>query len=108
MRQDGFHALFSRSDNPWDELFTPGQSTLHVEVVTKSGRRFRYNLSDYRFGPDLTLDEARRLAERIASEKYKHSEWDRQHPRVAAEAEIADAVYDLILKAIDRMQTTDE
>src|SRR5437762_2555380 len=104
MRQDGFYALFPRSDSAWGRLFGPGRSAVHVDVKLRSGRRFRYNFSDYRFGPNLTPDQARLLAERIAREKYRDCDWDRNHPRVAAEAEIAEAVYELILEAVDRMR----
>jgi hypothetical protein len=85
-------------------MFVSGRSRLHIEVTLRSGRRFRYDLSDYRFGPELTEMQARILAEQIAAEKYKYAEWDRDHPRVLAEAEIADSLYGMIMKAVGNMQ----
>lgn len=104
MRQDGFYALRERTGDILDSFFGPGNSTLYYEITTKSGRRFKYNLSDYRFGADFTENNARGLANEIAAEKYRETDWDRDHPRVLAEMEIADALYALIMDAVARMR----
>jgi hypothetical protein len=66
---------------------------------------FRYDVSKYRFGPDLTGGEARALATQIAHEKYMPADWDWQHSREQAIQEISDSLYDMILDCLAAMKS---
>jgi hypothetical protein len=78
--------------------------TQHVTVKTRSGRTFRYELSKYRFGPDLRPAKARSLALSIAHEKYRAADWDSRHSQKQAIEEIGDSLYDIIIECVGNMR----
>jgi hypothetical protein len=71
-----------------------------LECQLKSGRKFRYQMSDYPFRVDTTRDEAEQLAWKIVGDKYRNCPWDEAHPETNQEIEIANFIRDWILSKV--------
>jgi len=84
--------------------FDVQNQTVHLKGKTKSGRVFCYDVSKYRFGPNLSRAEARSLAFHIATEKFKPADWDWQHSREQAIEEIRDSLFEIILQQVESMR----
>lgn len=63
-----------------------------IECKLKSGRVFRYDLTDYPFRVDASEAEIDDLACQIIKDKYRYCEWDREHPRSNTELEIFNVI----------------
>ena len=86
------------------ELLSPFPWQRTIEVKTRSGRKFRFDVTEYWVFADTTPGQVKHLAERIVAEKYRFCKWDRGHPRVNAQAEILEAVRRCFLKLIKWMK----
>jgi hypothetical protein len=67
-------------------------SNQFIILTTKSGRIFRFEISEYPVNADSTLDEIGSLALRVVDAKYRYSPWDRKHPDVNVKEEIYEEV----------------
>lgn len=94
----------------FEKLFAgqyPYASRWFGDFVTPSGRRFKYEFSEYPIRVGTTPEQALALARRIFSEKYRYSEWDRRHPDVDVEQEIVFGLICLILHVAARLEGKD-
>jgi hypothetical protein len=80
------------------------QTQYHVEIVTPSGRKFRYELTDYPVSASTTPEQALTQAKLIFREKYRYCEWDRNHPYVDVEREIIAKLVHNILKVAEKIR----
>src|SRR5262245_12942317 len=106
----GGPAMSEPNNTTGSDLFTlalagllPGYSQLSVKIATPSGREFQYEISQYTISPGLTPDGALALARRIFRDKYRYSEWDRQHPHVDVEQEIVTRLTAVILRESEKV-----
>ena len=83
-RQTGFDDLFDLAMSGQ----APGVSQLHLEGKTRSGRPFKYELTEYHVHPNMIPRAALELAKRIVRDKYRESDWDRRHAQVDVELEL--------------------
>jgi hypothetical protein len=75
-----------------------------IECKLKSGRKFRYRLSEYPITADLTESQAAVLARQIVDDKFRLCEWDRSHVGNDSEEEIFEAVKREVMFWVDRMR----
>lgn len=75
-----------------------------VSITTRSGRTFRFDISEYRIVPSSTKAEIDQLAARIVAEKYRYCEWDKNHPRVNVQAEISAELVDYLTNLVQTMK----
>jgi hypothetical protein len=75
-----------------------------IDVQTKSGRRFRFNITDYAVSADTTRAQVDAIAAKIVADKYRCCQWDKDHPTVNVEAEMLQEVTTLLLHLVDRMK----
>src|ERR1017187_965885 len=53
-----------------------------VSAKTRSGRKFRFDISDYAITIETHAWELEAIANQIVSDKYRACEWDRNHPQI--------------------------
>jgi hypothetical protein len=75
-----------------------------VCITTRSGRKFRFDVTEYRVFPDSTTAEVDRLAHQIFAEKYRSCEWDRKHPNVNVQAEIFQEVVEFLSNLVEKQK----
>lgn len=63
-----------------------------IDCKTRSGRKFRFDVSAYGITVDTPAWRLCQLAEQIVAEKYRECKWDREHPTVNSQAEVLEAV----------------
>ena len=73
------------------------------ECGLPSGRKFRYNMTDYPFRPFATLEQIDALCRQLIRDKYRYCDWDRSHPKADTEVEIFDAVKAWMLDWVARV-----
>jgi hypothetical protein len=75
-----------------------------VEFTLPAGRRFRYKMKDYPFQVDWKEWEIDTLVTQIIRDKFKYSQWDREHPRTNTEAEIYEGIKQWIYGEIAKVK----
>jgi hypothetical protein len=95
-------------DELWGLFLATRFPTRVVQVETRSGRRCRYNITDFRVFPGTESYEIGHLASQIVNEKYRNSSWDRLHPKIDAQQEIYEALVALLEWLVQEMFQFDE
>jgi ribosomal protein S15P/S13E len=75
-----------------------------ISVRTKSGRRFRFDITDFHVSTDMTPAQLAALAAKIVAEKHRFCEWDRDHPTVNVGQEMQQAVAELLSYLVERVK----
>jgi len=63
-----------------------------VKFKLRSGRKFRYKMTDYPFAANASPIEIDLLVCQIIKDKYRYCQWDREHAKDNQEVEIFDAI----------------
>jgi hypothetical protein len=73
-------------------------------VRTKSGRKFRFDITDYHLSADTSRAQIESIARQFMAEKYRTCKWDRDHPYVNVQQEMLESAIDLLVGLVEQMK----
>lgn len=71
-----------------------------IEFTLASGRKFRYNMTEFPFRSTASEAEIDAVACEVIKAKYRYCQWDREHPKTNQELEIYVAIKEWMLEMV--------